>query len=45
MGGYKGQIGLSPPAAYSSTVGNKANEGNFKLRHHVYAIGYGSSVG
>jgi hypothetical protein len=28
MGDYKGQIGLSPPIAYPSTVENEANEGN-----------------
>jgi hypothetical protein len=27
-GGYKGRTGLSPPVAYPSTVGNKANESN-----------------
>jgi hypothetical protein len=26
---YKGRIGLSPPAAYLSTVEYEANEGNF----------------
>jgi hypothetical protein len=26
-------------------MGNEANEGNFYLRHHIYAIGYGSDVG
>ena len=45
MGDYKGRTGLSPPAAYPSTVGNEANKGNFELRHRVYAIGYYSSVG
>jgi hypothetical protein len=38
VGDYKGRIGLSPPAAYPSTMGNEVNEGNVKLRHHVYAI-------
>jgi hypothetical protein len=28
VGDYKGQIGLSPPAAYPSTVGYEANKGN-----------------
>jgi hypothetical protein len=28
-GDYKGWTGLSPPAAYPSTMGNKANKGNF----------------
>jgi len=45
MGDYEGRTGLSPPAAYPSTVGNEANKGNFELRHRVYAIGYYSSVG
>ena len=27
-GDYKGRIGLSPPAAYPSTVGNEVNEGS-----------------
>jgi hypothetical protein len=44
VGDYKGWTGLSPPVAYPSTVGNEANEGNVKLRHHVYAISYYSSV-
>jgi hypothetical protein len=29
VGDYKGQTGLSPPAAYPSTVRNEKNEGNF----------------
>jgi hypothetical protein len=45
MGDYKGQIGMSPPAAYPSTGGYEANEGNFKRRHHVYVIIYYSSGG
>ena len=32
VGDYKGWIGLSPPAAYPSTVGNEANEGSLKSR-------------
>jgi hypothetical protein len=28
VGDYEGWIGLSPPAAYPSTVGNEANEDN-----------------
>ena len=27
-GEYEGRIGLSPPAAYPSTMGNEANEGS-----------------
>ena len=27
-GGYEGRTGLSPPAAYPSTVGYEANKGN-----------------
>jgi hypothetical protein len=45
VGDYKGQTGLSPPITYPSTVVYEANEGNFKLRHHVYVIGYYSSIG
>ena len=37
---YKGWTGLSPPAAYPSTVGYEANEGSHHPRHHVYAIDY-----
>ena len=44
VGDYKGRIGLSPPAAYPSTVGYKANKGSLQPRHHVYAIDYSSSV-
>jgi hypothetical protein len=44
MGDYKGWTGLSPPAAYSSTVEYEANEGSLLPRHHVYAIDYYSSV-
>ena len=29
VGDYKGRTGLSPPAAYPSTGGYEANEGNF----------------
>ena len=29
VGDYEGRIGLSPPAAYPSTGGYEANEGNF----------------
>ena len=29
VGEYKGWIGLSPPTAYPSTMGNKANEYSF----------------
>ena len=28
VGDYKGRIGLSPPTAYPSTVGNEANKGS-----------------
>jgi hypothetical protein len=28
VGDYKGRIGLSPPAAYPSTMGHEANEGS-----------------
>ena len=41
---YKGQIGLSSPAAYPSTMGNETNEGSLYPRHHVYAIDYYSSA-
>jgi hypothetical protein len=41
----EGWTELSPPAAYPSTMEHEANEGNFELKHHVYAIGYNSSVG
>ena len=44
MGDYKGWTGLSPPTTYPSTMGNEANEGSFKPRHHIYAIDYYSSV-
>ena len=44
VGEYKGRIGLSPPAAYPSTMGNEANEGNLYPRHHVYAINYYSNM-
>jgi hypothetical protein len=44
MGDYKGWIGLSPPAAYPSTVEYEANEGSRQPRHHVYAISYYSSI-
>ena len=44
MGGYIGRTGLSPPAAYPSTVGNEANGCILQPRHHVYAIDYYSSV-
>ena len=29
VGDYKGWTGLSPPAAYPTTMGDKANEDNF----------------
>jgi hypothetical protein len=45
IGDYKGQIGLSSPATYPSTMGYKANEGNMQLRQQVYANRYYSSVG
>ena len=45
MGNYEGRIGLSPLATYPSTMGNEANDGDFSLRHHIYAIGHYSSVG
>ena len=41
---YKGRIGLSPPAAYPSTMEYEANEGSLQPRHHVYAINYYSSI-
>jgi hypothetical protein len=41
VGEYEGRTGLSPPAAYPSTMGNEVNEGS---RHHVYAINYYSSI-
>jgi hypothetical protein len=44
MGDYKGQIGMSPPATYPSTMEYKANEGNLKPRHHVEAFDYYSSA-
>jgi hypothetical protein len=44
MEDYKRWIGLSPPAAYPSTVGHEANEGSLQPRHHVYAIDYYSCV-
>ena len=28
VGDYKGQIGLSPPVTYPSTMGNETNEGS-----------------
>jgi hypothetical protein len=40
VGDYKGRTGMSPPAVYTSTVGNEANEGSLYPRHHVYAIDY-----
>ena len=45
VGDYEGRTGLSAPTIYPSTVGNEANEGSLKPRHHVYAIDYYSSVG
>ena len=44
VGEYEGQTGLSPPAAYPSTVGNEATKDSFYPRHHVYAIDYYSSM-
>ena len=44
VGDYKGRTGLSPPAAYTSTMGNEANEGSLQPRHHIYAIDYYSSA-
>ena len=44
MAEYKGWIGLSPPAAYPSTVEHEANEGSLQSRQHVYTIDYYSSV-
>ena len=44
VGDDKGRTGLSPPAAYPSTMGNEANKGNLEPRHHVYTIDYYSSV-
>ena len=41
---YEGRRGLSPPAAYPSTVGHKANDGSVQPRHLVYAIDYYASV-
>jgi hypothetical protein len=41
VGDYKGQTGLSPPAAYPDRPWERvANKGNLKARHHVYAIDY-----
>jgi hypothetical protein len=41
MGEYKGWKGLSPPIAYPDRPwGRIANKGNYKPRHHVYAIDY-----
>jgi hypothetical protein len=40
----RGRTGLSPPAAYPSTVEYEANEGSLYPRHHVYAIDYYTSV-
>ena len=44
MRDYKRWIGLSPPAAYPSTMEYEANEDSFYPRHHVYAIDYYSSA-
>jgi hypothetical protein len=44
VGDYEGWTGLSPPAAYPSTMEYEENEGNLQSRHHVYAIDYYSSV-
>ena len=44
VGDYKRRTGLSPPAAYPLIMGNEANEGSLKPRHHVYTIDYYSSV-
>jgi hypothetical protein len=40
----RGRTGLSPPAAYPSTMEYKANEGSLYPRHHICAIDYYSSV-
>jgi hypothetical protein len=41
VGDYKGWTGLSPPVTYPDRPwGRVANKGNFKPRHHVYAIDY-----
>jgi hypothetical protein len=42
--GYEGRTGLSPPAAYLSTVEYEAKEDSLKPRHHVYTFDYYSSV-
>jgi hypothetical protein len=44
VGDYEGRTGLSPPAAYPSTMEYEANEGNLQSRHHFYAIDYYSSM-
>jgi hypothetical protein len=45
VGEYKGWTRLSPPAAYPyNTVVLKANKGNLRPKHHVYAVDYYSSV-
>ena len=44
MGDYEGRTGLSPLAAYPSTMEYEANKGNLYPRHHVYAINYYYSV-
>ena len=41
---YEGWTGLSPPAAYPSTVEYKANECSLYPRHQAYAIDYYSSA-
>ena len=45
VGDYKGRTGLSPPAAYPSTVEYGANEDNQQSRHHVYTTDYYSDAG
>ena len=43
---YAGQTGLSPPSVYPfHTMELRANKGNLRPRHHVYAIYYYSRVG
>ena len=44
VGDYKGWIGLSPPAAYPSTMEYETNEGSLQPRYHVYTIDYYSSA-
>jgi hypothetical protein len=39
MGDYEERTGLSPPTAYPNRPWERvANKGDFKLRHHIYAI-------